>query len=110
MRKLNRLIIGIWLTAFNAEADYRDPTQPGNLPASQAATTTTQQNPDTAINLTAILISDSSRHAIINGITVKAGQQLNIDTRILTIQPHYILIRHRGSTQKLYLVPSLKPH
>lgn len=108
MHKLTGLIICIGSTVFNANAGYRDPTLPGNLPASQAATMTTQQIPDTALNLTAILISDSSRHAIINGIAVKAGQQLNIDTRILNIQPHYVLIRQRGNTQKLYLVPSLK--
>lgn len=107
MHKLTGLIVCAGLTVFNANAEYRDPTRPGNLPVSQAASTT-QQSADTTLDLTAILISDSSKHAIINGITVKVGQHLNNDTRILNIQPHFVLIRQRGVIKKLYLVPSLK--
>jgi len=107
VHKLKWLIICTLPAAFNADAGYRDPTQPGNLPPAQT-NSTTQLNPDMALDLTAILISDSGRHAIINGVTVKAGQQFNIDTRILNIQPRYVLIRQRNVNKKLYLVPSLK--
>lgn len=107
MHKFIWPIIYLFLTAFNAEAGYRDPTLPGNLPPAQTGSST-QNNPELALDLTAILISDSGRHAIINGMTVKAGQPLNNDTRILHIQPRYVLIRQRGVNKKLYLVPSLK--
>lgn len=107
MHKLTGLIICTFLTVFNVNAGYRDPTLPGNLPPSPI-TPAMQQNPESALELTAIIISDSSRHAIINGVTVRAGQQLNNDTRILNIQPRYVLIRQRNVNKKLYLVPSLK--
>ncbi|OAI11040.1 hypothetical protein A1359_15190 [Methylomonas lenta] len=107
MHKLKWLIFCALPAAFNVDAGYRDPTLPGNLPAAQASSVP-QQNPDLALDLTAILISDSGRHAIINGVTVKTGQQFNNDTRILSIQPRYVLIRQRNVNKKLYLVPSLK--
>jgi hypothetical protein len=105
VRKLNLLISLTLLGAMPANAEVRDPTQPGNLPPSQLIT---PQNGDMPLTLTAIWISDSTRHATINGVTVKAGQKLDPDSRVINIQPGYVLIKRHGIHSKLYLVPPVK--
>jgi len=86
-------------------AEVRDPTQPGNLPQAPAAPLLLEETP---LTVSEIWISDSSRHAIINGMTVKPGQKLDADTQVLKIQPRVVVIKQHGVSKKLYLVPSVK--
>lgn len=86
-------------------AELRDPTQPGNLAPAQASALLVDEIP---LTVSEIWISDSRRRAIINGVTVKPGQQIDADTRILKIQPRYVVIKQRGESKKIYLVPSVK--
>jgi hypothetical protein len=93
------------LLTFAGNAEVRDPTMPGNLPA-----TTLLESPsgEMALTVSAIRIGGSSRHAIINGANVKAGQQLDDDIRILKIMPRYVVVKYHGVNKKLYLVPPIK--
>lgn len=86
-------------------AEWRDPTIPGNLPIISQEV---KSNGETALTLSAILVTETGRYAIINGKTIRAGSFLDSDTRILKIMPNYVLIRQHETTQKLHLVPSVK--
>lgn len=97
-------IIGLMLP-LTVLSDWRDPTTPGNLPAASQAII---PNGETALTLSAILMTESGRYATINGKTVKAGAILDNATRLLKIMPNYVLIRQHDTTKKLYLVPLLK--
>lgn len=94
------------LLAFNCLADWRDPTAPGNLttPPPQAVNMPTAA----PLNLSAILIADTGKRAIINGVTLAAGQNLDDDTRLLKILPGHVVIRQRDTVMTLHLVPSVK--
>jgi len=93
------------LTPFAAGAEPRDPTLPGYLrPAEIAAL----PNNETALNLNAILITDTGKRAIINGLIVSSGQTLADGSRIVKINPHYVLVRQNSVYKKLLLVPSVK--
>ena len=105
MFKQYPILLAALLTPLAAIAELRDPTLPGNLPPVQMAVT---PNGETALNLTAILISSKARRAIINGITVTAGKTLADGSRVLNILPRYVLVRQNGVNKKLYLVPSVK--
>ncbi|QPK64993.1 hypothetical protein IVG45_08670 [Methylomonas sp. LL1] len=107
MRKFIPLFVATQLISFTSLAQYRDPTQPGNLPAGPAQSVT-PANSEAELVLSAILISDSSRRAIINGVSLKAGEKLDDDTRLVRIHPGHVLVRQHGITKKLYLVPSVK--
>lgn len=78
---------------------------PGNLP--QAAFAITPSG-ETALNLSSIWISGKHKRAIINGAKVTAGEVLADGSRVLKIQPRYVLIRQNGGNKKLFLVPSVK--
>ena len=93
------------IVAWNALADGRDPTLPGILPQSPQ---TGIIQPEANLNLTAILITETGKHAIINGITLKPGQYLNDETRLLRIQPGRVIVKQRGTLETLTLVPSVK--
>jgi len=82
-----------------------DPTTPGNLPES-SQTEMIQAN--TGFKLTGTLITETSKHAIINGKTLKSGQYLNDETRVLNVQPGRVIIKHHDNVETLTLVPSVK--
>lgn len=105
MRKQFLQILLCCLPALAGSTELRDPTMPGNLPAPAL---TDPVRGEIELIVTAILIADSSRHAIINGMTVKPGQQMNDDVRILKIMPRYVVVNYHGDLKKLYLVPSIK--
>lgn len=94
------------LLAQMSAAETRDPTMPANLPPTPGSAA----GIDTPIqlDLTAIRIADDSRIAIVNGMTVKAGDHFSDDIRILKIMPHYIVVDYHGDRKKLYLVPFIK--
>jgi len=98
-------LVLVLLLPCGLKADWRDPTMPGNLPAVSAEIKPYGQ---TALTLSAILVTENGRYATINGKTVKAGGLLDADTRILKIMPNYVVIRQHETTQKLLLVPSVK--
>lgn len=106
MRKQTLLLSVIATLSIPAGAEIRDPTLPGNSASGQPAVTSTIA--ETPLTVTEIMISDSGRHAIVNGIVVKAGQTLDDSTRIVKIHPRYVLIRRQGVNQKIHLVPSVK--
>lgn len=87
------------------QAELRDPTLPGNLPATQAMD---MPNAEALPSLTAIWISAARRRATINGVTIGNGQTLADGSRLVQIKPGYVLIRQNGVNKKLYLVPSVK--
>jgi len=102
--KLLLPLLGL-LTAFAADAEWRDPTAPGYLPATPSPANV---NAPSSFTLSAILIADGGKRAIINGMTLKAGEYLDDDTRLLKILPGHVLIRQHDSVKKLALVPSVK--
>lgn len=105
MFKYFALLLSAMLTPVVAGAEQRDPTLPGNLrPAEIAAL----PNNATPLNLNAILITDAGKRAIINGLSVSTGQTLADGSRIVKINPHYVLVRRNGVYKKLLLVPSVK--
>ena len=99
------ILIAALLIAPAVLAELRDPTLPGNLPPAQF---TELPGGETALNLTAIWISDTARRATINGETVTVGETLADGSRLLKIRPRYVLIRQNGVDKKLTLVPSVK--
>lgn len=104
MYKLFLLLSGL-LAALAVRAEWRDPTTPGNLPAAALPA-----NPAgaAAFRLSAILITDKGKRAIINGLTLKTGAYLDDDTQLLKILPGHVLIRQHDAVKKLTLVPSVK--
>ncbi|WP_446811014.1 hypothetical protein ACH50O_05460 [Methylomonas sp. 2BW1-5-20] len=98
------LLISLMLPSLTP-AELRDPTLPGNLPASPVLES---PHTESVFSLTGIWISDTHRRATINGTTVSKGQTLADGSRVLQIKPGYVLIRQNGTDKKLYLVPSIK--
>lgn len=98
-------VLAASLFAVAGYAEVRDPTMPGNLPAPALL-----ESPrgELALMVSAIRIAGSNRHAIINGVTVKPGQQLDDDIRVLKIMPRYVVVKYHGVNKKLYLVPTIK--
>lgn len=87
------------------QAQGRDPTTPGHFnSAAQAGNAAAE----TAWDLSEILITDTSKRAIINGTTFKSGDYLNDSTRLIKIAAGHVVIKQDGMIQKLYLVPSVK--
>lgn len=107
MHKLQATLPLLLLLPFGAFAEPRDPTMPANLPPPISGQTD-QPHGEQALMLTGIRIAADSRHAIINGITVKPGEQLTDDTRVIKITHRYVMIRQNDISKKLYLVPSIK--
>lgn len=95
------------LLAVASHADVRDPTMPANLPATTNSMLDSASG-DPTLTVNAIRIAGSSRHAIINGITVTPGQQLDGDIRIVKIMPRYVVVNYHDGNKKLYLVPPIK--
>lgn len=106
MLKQISFAIAIALVPLLSWAEPRDPTMPGNLPL-LGGTDSELQSP-LQLSVTAIRIADDSRIAIINGQTVKPGERINDDIRILKIMPHYVLVNDHGDRKKFYLVPPIK--
>lgn len=104
MFKFVSLVTGL-LINLAVQADWRDPTTPGNFSATPQATGAT---PLVTFDVTEILITDTTKRAIINGVTFKTGDYLNDDTRLIKILPGHVLIKQQDSIKKLYLVPSVK--
>jgi len=98
-------VLVVSLLAVTGNAEVRDPTMPGNLPA---PTLLEAPRGELALTVSAIRTAGSSRHAIINGVTVIPGQQLDDDIRILKIMPRYVVVKYHGVNKKLYLVPTIK--
>jgi hypothetical protein len=92
-----------WKSA--AAAELRDPTTPGNLPQ---VTSVAPANSPVVLKLNAIWISEANRRAVINGVSVKTGGILSDGSRLLKIQPQYVLINNHGVVKKILLVPSFK--
>lgn len=99
--------IGLCLLAlgWSPLAIAGDPTLPGNLPQLPQAGAIPS---DINLNLSGILITENGKRAIINGQTLKPGQYLNEETRLIYIQPGRAVVSHRGSLETLKLVPSVK--
>ena len=106
MRKHRLLLLVIATLSTPAGAELRDPTLPGNPVLGQQAVSSASA--ETPLTVTEIMISATGRHAIVNGVVVKAGQKLDDTTRIVKIHPRYVLIRRQGVNQKIHLVPSVK--
>lgn len=104
MFKFVSLLIGL-LMNFAVQADWGDPTTPGNFSATPQ---TPGATPLVTYDVTEILITDTTKRAIINGVTFKTGDYLNDDTRLIKIMPSHVLIKQQDSIKKLYLVPSVK--
>ena len=100
------LLLAALLTPGISLADLRDPTLPGNL--APRPNMTAQSTGDKLLTLTAIWISDTSKRATINGVTVSRGETLPDGSKILQIKPGYVLVRQNGLNKKLYLVQSVK--
>lgn len=105
MFKFSILATGL-LMNLAAQAEWRDPTAPDNYFNSAAPATNVA--PEVALDLSEIMITDTSKRAIINDMTLKTGDYLNDDTRLLKILPGHVLIKQQDSVKKLYLVPSVK--
>lgn len=104
MFKFASLVIGLLINSA-VHADWRDPTTPGNVsPTPQTAGVT----PSVTFDLTEILITDTTKRAIINGVTFKTGDYLSDDARLIKIRPGHVLIKQQDSIKKLSLVPSVK--
>jgi hypothetical protein len=88
-----------------ALAEGRDPTLPANLPTDPTTSATLS---DASLQLTAIFITDTGNRAIINGVTLKPGQSLDDDTRLLHVLPGRVIVRQRDAIKTLVLVPSVK--
>jgi len=99
------LVLIAFLLPLTGFSDWRDPTTPANSPSIDQEI---KPNGESVLNLTAILVTENGRYATINGKTVKSGGFLDSTTRLLKIMPNYVLIRQHDTTQKIYLVPSVK--
>ena len=92
-------------------AQLHDPTQPGHLDRPSVVETAAGEvvvPSESLLKVTEIWISDTERRAIIDGISVRAGQRIDEDTQVLKIMPRHVIVKRRGETQTLHLVPSVK--
>lgn len=98
------LLLALLLGCAGAHATV-DPTRPPAdlLPAAGAAAA------PAALQLQAILRSAQGSRAVIDGQTLRVGQEHG-GVRILAIQPHAVLIERQGQRELLRLVePVIKP-
>lgn len=110
-RRVNKST-GLWTLAFCLAAttstgvgvELRDPTHPP-VQSTEPAVATPSETP---LSLTAIMMSDDTRYAIINGKMVKVGDRLDDDSQVVGIRPGRAIIRKTGKNQTLFLVPSVK--
>jgi len=97
------LLFSLLIFPILNQAAWRDPTRPGN----QSFSSHQVKAGATALNLSAIWISQYNKRATINGKTVQQGQKLAHNMTVLKINSHYVLIDHAGTTKKLSLIPAL---
>lgn len=98
------VLFSLWLTLGVAQAAV-DPTQPpADLqPASAAA------GAPAALSLQAILRGAQGSRAVIDGQSLRVGEQ-HAGLRVLAIHPHSVLIERQGRQELLRLVePVAKP-
>jgi len=95
-----------------AFCEWRDPTQPGHIDRPSVTETAGSEGVvaplESALKVTEIWISDSDRRAIIDGMSVRAGQHIDDNTQVLKIMPRHVIVKRRGETQTLPLVHSVK--
>lgn len=99
------MLIAAWAVSVPLQAEWRDPTQPGNLPP---PTTSALPGGEDALELSAVWISPTAKRATINGETLVQGQTLANGGRLVNIRPHSVLVKQNGALKKLELVPSVK--
>ncbi len=98
---VSRLLItagGLLSLLVTLDASALDPTLP---PASPSATHIASDAGAT-LRLQAILRLPQGARAVINGQSLKAGEQL-ADARVLAIDPHSVLIEREGKREELRL-------
>lgn len=77
-----------------------DPTRPPG-----ASLLTSAEADATGMQLTSILVSAGRRLAIINGQTVRQGQQVG-NARVVKIEPTAVIVVQNGERKRLALLPS----
>lgn len=88
-----------------ARAELRDPTLPPPAPTLDAST---QEIIEKAPTLMAVWSGSGGKRAMIDGITVKAGQTVLDDIKVLKINTHSVIVRWQGKSQTLYIAPPIK--
>ncbi|MFV0456282.1 MAG: Type II secretory pathway component [Pseudomonas sp.] len=98
---MSRLLItvgGLLSLLVALDASALDPTLPPTSPSAIHAA----NNAGATLRLQAILRLPQGARAVINGRTLKVGEQL-ADARLLAIHPHSVLIEREGKREELRL-------
>jgi hypothetical protein len=99
-KTIQRSSIGILIFIVSiAHAELRDPTRPS--PFIDTVTTLLEDHP---LTLSATWITATSKRATINGMTIKQGDTILNNIKILEIQPSLVIIEQRGIIRKLSLL------
>lgn len=83
-------------------AELKDPT----APVYYQSETNRDNHPDQQENLvlSAIWVSKKNKRAIINGLTVRQGEQFLTDIKLIKILKDSVLIQKNGRTRQLFLL------
>jgi len=84
------------------QTELKDPTRP----ASYSVPKQIKQRASNTLHLSSIWISDNSKRVTINGITGNQGEVILSNIKIVKILNDSVVIRQKGKTRKLYLLPS----
>lgn len=106
----NKLLpLCLLLLCANVSAKLDDPTRPANY-SSTIQSELVEENVTTSevLKLSAIFISTSFKHAIINGMSVQQGDIVFSDVEILDIQETSVTVLVDGQTQELLLSSPIK--
>lgn len=103
------LLLCLLLLCANVSAKLDDPTRPANY-SSTIQSELVEENVTTSevLKLSAIFISTSFKHAIINGMSVQQGDIVFSDVEILDIQETSVTVLVDGQTQELLLSSPIK--
>lgn len=97
------VLLAGWLPALAVQAQFDDPTRPPNF--SGFASNAAQDSGAPAWQLSSILVSPQRRLAIINGKTVRQGDQIN-NARVLKIRTTGVTLRTSKETFTVKLLPA----
>jgi len=103
------LLLCLLLLSANVSAKLEDPTRPADYSAAmQSELIEENVTKSDVLKLSAIFITDSFRHAIINGLSVQQGDIVFSDVEVLNIQETSVTVLVDGQAQKLLLSSPIK--
>jgi len=104
MIKLLALLLLIFCTCASAQQALVDPTRPyfGEYDATVSENKGPKLAADTQLKVTAIFVSEQSKHTIINGKNYSEGQVV-LGNKIISIEHHRVVLRGADGSKEFFI-------